>query len=212
MIPDIVLRDNRLTANAKILFGKIICISGQKGFCDYTNAQLSTEMRVDTRTIQRYLMQIESCGYAMVSLSGDGLKDRCIYLNTHGDSNWGEVPVVTAESNGSYDFSAANILHSWSKELKDSSEYWGMPYRERKVTDTRLRKVIARLNEGTDTQLLLDAIRGCVWNEFNIKGGHTDIELICRNMENVERYALKWDAIKRARIERKSGELVEFAG
>ena len=57
-----------------------------------------------------------------------------------------------------------------------------------KATDQRLGKIRARLKEGYTIDQLKAAIDGCLSNPFNVEGGHTDIELICRDQKHVEQY------------------------
>ena len=57
-----------------------------------------------------------------------------------------------------------------------------------KATSDRLSKIRARLGEDYTVEQLREAIDGCLSNPKNVKGGHTDIELICRNQQKVEQY------------------------
>lgn len=209
IIPDIVLRDNRLTANAKILFGKIVCISGQGGFCDYSNAQLSEEMDgLDVRTVQRYIVQLEACGY--VGIDKDKNK-RELHIRIDGGYTIATKTAPTVEQKPSNDFVATKIISVWVGELEKASEYWGVPYRSRVATPARMQKVNARLKE-LDAETIIAAIRGCVWNEFHIKGGFTDITLICRSQEKVEWFALKNELLKKEREDREDNKIAEFTG
>ena len=58
------------------------------------------------------------------------------------------------------------------------------------ATKRRLAKIRARLVEGYTAAELRSAIDGVLASEFHITGGHTDIELICRDQAHVDRYAL----------------------
>lgn len=64
-------------------------------------------------------------------------------------------------------------------------------------TKRRLAKIRARLEEGYEPAELRRAIDGVLASEFHVTGGHTDIELICRDQAHVDRYALM--APKKAR-------------
>jgi hypothetical protein len=57
-----------------------------------------------------------------------------------------------------------------------------------KATDKRLGKIRARMGEGYGEDDLKRAVDGCMGSDFNVKGGHVDIELICRDQSHVERY------------------------
>jgi len=60
-----------------------------------------------------------------------------------------------------------------------------------KPTPGRLGKVRARLGDGYSVEDLKTAVDGCLGNPFNIEGGFTDLELICRSDAKVEQY-LAW--------------------
>lgn len=210
MIPDIVLRDERLTANAKILFGKIVCISGQGGFCDYTNAQLSEEMQgLDVRTVQRYIAQLEACGY--IGIDSDRNR-RDLHIRLDGGYVIATKPVAGTEEKPNTDHVANVLIQFWSRELEKASKFFRVPYRRRTATRARMDKVNARLRDGLTDSLIIHAIKGCVWNEFHIKGGYTDITLICRSTEKTEGFALKYDLLKEERKEREDNEIPEFTG
>lgn len=57
-----------------------------------------------------------------------------------------------------------------------------------KFTDKRAARIRARMEEGYAEEVLREAIDGCLRTKFNREGGHTDIELICRDQAHVERY------------------------
>lgn len=59
-----------------------------------------------------------------------------------------------------------------------------------KFTSTRQRKIKARIDEGYSGEDLKRAIDNILASEFHLKGGHTDIELICRNQAHLDRYLL----------------------
>jgi len=60
-----------------------------------------------------------------------------------------------------------------------------------KPTQGRLSKVRARIQDGYSIEDLKTAVDGCLGNPFNIEGGFTDLELICRSDAKVEQY-LAW--------------------
>ena len=57
-----------------------------------------------------------------------------------------------------------------------------------KATQKRLSKVRARLGDGFSVEDLKLAVDGCLSNQFNLEGGHIDLELICRDDAHVSRY------------------------
>jgi len=58
-------------------------------------------------------------------------------------------------------------------------------------TKPRVARIRARLSESYSVRDLCNAIDGCLSNPKNVKGGYTDIELICRDQGHVEQY-LAW--------------------
>ena len=55
-------------------------------------------------------------------------------------------------------------------------------------TKRRLARIRARLKEGYTPAELRRAIDGVLCSEFHLRGGYTDIELICRDQAHVEQY------------------------
>lgn len=56
------------------------------------------------------------------------------------------------------------------------------------ATPRRMSRIRARLKEGYAVAQLKRAIDGVLASEYHLKGGYTDIELICRDQAHVERY------------------------
>jgi len=57
-----------------------------------------------------------------------------------------------------------------------------------KATLKRTSKIRARLAEGYTPEQLMAAVDSVLGSDFHVTGGHTDIELICRDQAHVERY------------------------
>ena len=57
-----------------------------------------------------------------------------------------------------------------------------------KLSSGRAAKIKGRLGEGYTVEQLKRAVIGIFSNKFNIDGGHTDIELVCRDAAHVDRY------------------------
>lgn len=68
-------------------------------------------------------------------------------------------------------------------------------------TARRLSKIKARLAEGYTVEDLKRAVEGVLASEYHLKGGYTDIELICRDQAHVERY-IEWASSRKAAGER----------
>lgn len=61
--PADVRYDDRLQLGARFLYGEISVLSNQKGYCWAGDSYFSKLYNVDKRTIQRWLMALEECGY-----------------------------------------------------------------------------------------------------------------------------------------------------
>jgi len=59
----------------------------------------------------------------------------------------------------------------------------------------RRSRIRARLAEGYTPDQLERAVDGCLSTDFNIRNGHTDIELICRDQQHVEQYLARADKV-----------------
>ena len=81
--------------------------------------------------------------------------------------------------------------NKYVNEVAEVFEFWKTTFGKMattKLSDERKRKIIARLKDGYTVEQIKQAIVNCSQNEFNIAGGHTDIELICRDVKHLERY------------------------
>lgn len=81
--------------------------------------------------------------------------------------------------------------NKYVNEVAEVFEFWKTTFGKiatTKLSDERKRKIIARLKDGYTVEQIKQAIVNCSQNEFNIAGGHTDIELICRDVKHLERY------------------------
>lgn len=205
MIPDNVLKDDRLVANAKILYGKIIADSGRRGFCVSSNDELAEEVGVDEHLIPQYIGDLEKYKYLRNEDGG-------LYVTMQGDTSYEHKVKEKAKEEPSYEFSTMLLFDYWNEELRKASEYWGVPFRGRKQTDTRLKKIATRLSDGFSVEDIKAAINGCVWNEYNITNGYTDLELILRNVSKVEQYIARWDVAKRNAKKNERNEFAEYTG
>ena len=55
----------------------------------------------------------------------------------------------------------------------------------------RSKSIMARIGEGYDVPTLKRAVDGCMASDFHLKGGHLDIELICRDAGKVDGFLLR---------------------
>lgn len=81
-----------------------------------------------------------------------------------------------------------NILSAQAQEI---FEYWKNVFGKNASTqfsDKRKAKVTARLKDGYSIDEIKKAIYNVSQNEFNVVNEYTDLELICRDIEHLERY------------------------
>lgn len=77
-----------------------------------------------------------------------------------------------------------------SSDVRDVFEYWQQKLGKQRahLTDTRREKIKARLKDGTTLDEMRQAIDGCAGSEFHRSNGHTDLELILRSRDQVEKF------------------------
>ena len=63
IIPAQIRYDDKLTANAKLLYGEITALSNKKGFSWATNKYFAELYKVDKKTVSRWISQLEEGGY-----------------------------------------------------------------------------------------------------------------------------------------------------
>lgn len=89
LIPDPVLKDDRLNLHSKILFGIVFRLTQTAGYCWASNGGLAKEIDKDERSVQRWLKELIDCGYMSASFEGSTRKIYCVDLNYLGD-----IPVI----------------------------------------------------------------------------------------------------------------------
>lgn len=85
IIPANVRYDSQLTADEKLLYGEITCLSNAKGYCYASNSYFAELYRVDVRTVQRWLKNLLKCGYVNILYTRDSRESclRKIYINAN---------------------------------------------------------------------------------------------------------------------------------
>ena len=71
IIPADVRYDDRLTANAKLLYGEITALSGKNGQCWALNDYFAKLYKVDKRTITRWITELKDCNYISIKIKRD---------------------------------------------------------------------------------------------------------------------------------------------
>lgn len=84
VIPADVRYDERLTANAKLLYGEITALCNQNGFCWAMNDHFAKLYSVSKRTISEWISQLNECGHIRLEMedkgNGNGELQRLIYI------------------------------------------------------------------------------------------------------------------------------------
>lgn len=81
------------------------------------------------------------------------------------------------------------VFDYWASERKRVLNLNGGP--QPVLSAARSSKINARLGEGYDVATLKRAVDGCLASDFHLEGGHTDIELICRDQKHVEQFLIR---------------------
>lgn len=68
VIPSYIMYDNTITPGSRLLYGTITNLSNWKGYCFATNRYLADLFGITTRTIGRYLSELEKRGYVETEL------------------------------------------------------------------------------------------------------------------------------------------------
>jgi len=76
-IPDSVL-DRNISANAKILYSKLLLLSHKKGFSFASNKYLAELLKVSTRTITKLISELKK--EDLILTTYDGCHNRQIFL------------------------------------------------------------------------------------------------------------------------------------
>lgn len=77
-IPSWIKNNKHLCSNAKLLYGDILLLCHQKGYCYATNNFLAKSLNLTARTITRLIRQLKDENIINISYSKDGM--RRIYL------------------------------------------------------------------------------------------------------------------------------------
>jgi len=85
VIPAHVLRDTRISASAKLLYGEISVRCNEKGYCWATNRALADDLRLGERTVTRLVSELERAGAVRIDVVGaadtKGNRERRIFLS-----------------------------------------------------------------------------------------------------------------------------------
>lgn len=84
-----------------------------------------------------------------------------------------------------------NTKSKYVNEVNDVFEFWKSIFGKNDSTilsDKRKSKVIKRLEDGYSIEQIKQAIYNCSKSEYHISNNYTDLELICRDIEKIDRF------------------------
>ena len=71
VIPAAVMRDKRLRANAKLLYGEITALARKGGYCWAENSHFAEVLGVSAKTVSELIGQLQKCGHIQVEVQRD---------------------------------------------------------------------------------------------------------------------------------------------
>lgn len=69
LIPKAVFRDKRLVPYAKFLYGRVLALIGENGYCYASNGYFASDFETSERNIRYWLSQLQECGYIRIEIS-----------------------------------------------------------------------------------------------------------------------------------------------
>ncbi|WP_369012426.1 hypothetical protein [Acinetobacter baumannii] len=84
-----------------------------------------------------------------------------------------------------------NKKENIKKDICEIFEFWKVVFNKNEKTllsDKRARKIQSRLADGYLVEDIKHAILNCSKSDYHVQGGYTDIELICREPEKLDRF------------------------
>lgn len=84
-----------------------------------------------------------------------------------------------------------NTKNKYVSEAAEVFEFWKSVFNKSDTTifsDKRKSKVFKRLEEGYTVEQIKQAIYNCSQSEYHVSNNYTDLELICRDVEKIDRF------------------------
>lgn len=88
IIPASVRYDEKLSANAKLLFGEITALTSKEGYCWASNAYFATLYKATPRVVQMWMAQLRKQGHIKVVITGKGMSERKIFSRLTHEKNF----------------------------------------------------------------------------------------------------------------------------
>lgn len=122
IIPATVRYDEKLSANAKLLYGEITALTSKEGYCWASNSFFAKLYKTEPRTIQRWMNLLKKRGHIKLVLTGKGNTMRKIFSSSTYDKN---VMGVRQKRTPTYDKNVTQVLQENNKNkrrLNDEEE------------------------------------------------------------------------------------------
>ena len=141
----------------------------------YLTHRLCAEVSVES------LLNLQTYGLLVLppAIQANSREVLAIGEERRGKERKGEIPKQSPEQ-----LQAEVIFKYWAQRR---SEVVGGRVRM-KPTRKRMRAITARCKEGYSLEQIKQAVEGCLSSRFHVTRGFTDIELICRSQEHLERF------------------------
>jgi len=125
IIPADVRYDDRLTPNAKLLYGEITALSNKKGFCFATNKYFAELYKVSKVSISKWINQLIEFDYlnAHYELDENRISTRKLFLNPPQRKLKGGIKEKLMDNSIVYNNNNININNRKSKTSKKVSDY-----------------------------------------------------------------------------------------
>lgn len=130
VIPSTVMYDDRIMPNAKLLYGEIVALCNEKGYCWETNEYFSSLYKVSKRAISSWIKSLCDAGYVSCEFHSDNInpkiKIRCLRVEeifyTHRrffHEGYSQKQLRGIVENNQEENNRKNNINSSSKILKD---------------------------------------------------------------------------------------------
>lgn len=183
IIPANVRYDERLTANAKLLYGEITALCNDKGYCWATNEYFANLYKVSKVSISGWIKNLADCGYIHIELDNSnkenlkrylsilnggikenfntGIKENLMYNNTR----------VNNTVNNKADYAALVNQYFENEPIKTAINTW-LDYKKenrQSYKPTGLKVLLNRLKKEADNfgeQYVIDEINHSIGNRY----------------------------------------------
>lgn len=192
-----------LSASELLVLVALADNADRHGKCWPSKPEVVDKTRLSRATVYRALGRLEDLGYFREGTDEEGRE--CFWLAVDGASHGemasrGETSSSRGETEASHGENRSDIgtviepseePSLFSSATESIFEFWRSTFElngNTKLTPGRRRAIRGRLRDGYTEERIRRAILGCAGSEFHRSGGHTDLTLICRNGEKLERF------------------------